>query len=146
MPTRVLFVCAANAARSPMAEALLRSLGGRDFDVHSAGIRPRDKIHPLTTRVLAAIQIDVSTHLTKSLDRFNGQGFDYVITLCDEAREACAAMAANVESIHWHITDPLRSGDSNEHVFRETLWELRRRVELFVTVAKSGARRQSPEE
>ena len=64
MPTRVLFVCAANAARSPMAEALLRSLGGGEFEVQSAGVRPRDRIHPLTTRVLSAIHLDVSTHMT----------------------------------------------------------------------------------
>jgi protein-tyrosine-phosphatase len=143
MPTRVLFVCAANAARSQMAEALLRSLGGDHFEVHSAGVRPRDKVHPLATRVLSAIHLDVSTQMTKSIDRFKTEPFDYVITLCDEAREACAAMAPSVESIHWNITDPL-SRDSNERVFRETLWEVRRRVELFVTVARQQARERHP--
>jgi protein-tyrosine-phosphatase len=139
MPTRVLFVRAANAARSQMAEALLRSLGGGDFEVHSAGVRPRDKIHPLTTRLLSTIRLDVSTHMTKSVDRSKTEAFDYVITLCDEAREACVALGARVENIHWNITDPLKRGDSNEQVFRETLWEIRRRVELFVTVARSRA-------
>jgi protein-tyrosine-phosphatase len=57
MPTRVLFVCAANAARSQTAEAVLRSLGGGVFEVYSAGVRPRDKVHPLTTRVLSAIHL-----------------------------------------------------------------------------------------
>jgi protein-tyrosine-phosphatase len=144
MPTRVLFVCAVNAARSPMAEALLRSLGGGEFEVQSAGVRPRDKIHPLTTRVLGAIHLDVSTHMTKSIDRFKTEAFDYVITLCDEAREARASMTASLENIHWNITDPLKAGDSNEQVFRETLWEVRRRIELFVTVARQQARERPP--
>jgi arsenate reductase (thioredoxin) len=125
-----------------MAESLLRSLGGGDFEVQSAGTRPRDKIHPLTTRVLGAVHVDVSTHMTKSINRFKNETFDYVITLCDEAREACAAMVAKVEKIHWNITDPLGSGDSDEQAFRETLWEVRRRIELFVTVAMSQARPQ----
>ncbi len=140
MPTRVLFVCAANAARSQMAEALLRSMGGRDFEVHSAGVRPRDSIHSLTTRVLSAIHLDISTHLTKSIERYRDEPFDYVVTLCDEARAACATMSASFENIHWNITDPLKSGDSNVHVFRETLVEIRRRIELFVTVVRSGRR------
>ena len=129
-----------------MAEAFLRSLGGHDFEVHSAGVRPRDKIHPLTTRVLSAVHLDVSTHMTKAIDCFETEAFDYVITLCDEACEACTAMAASVENIHWNITDPLKSGDSNEQVFRETLWDVRRRVELFVTVARSQARQRRPRE
>ncbi len=144
MPTRVLFVCAANVARSQMAEALLRSVGGSDFEVHSAGVRPRDKVHPLTTRVLSAIHLDVSTHMTKSLDRFEGAAFDYVITLCDEARKACDSMTASVENAHWNITDPLKRGDSNEQVFREALWEIRRRVELFVTIARLRAIERHP--
>jgi protein-tyrosine-phosphatase len=111
MRTRVLFVCAANAARSQMAEAILRSLGGHDFEVCSAGVRPHE---------------------------------NYVITLCDEAREACASMTASVENIHWNITDPLSRGDSNEHVFRDTLWEVRRRVDLFVTVARARERPSRP--
>jgi arsenate reductase len=142
MPTRVLFVCSANAARSQMAEALLRSLGGPEFEVHSAGVRPHEKVHPLATRVLNAIHLDVSSHLTKALDRFRGEVFDYVVTLCDESRDACATIPARVENIHWNITDPLRSGDFDEHVFRETLWEVRRRVELFVTIARSRQRAQ----
>jgi protein-tyrosine-phosphatase len=144
MPTRVLFVCAANAARSQMAEALLRSLGGSDFEVHSAGVRPRDKVHPLTTRCLSTIGLDVSAHLTRSLDPLKAEAFDYVISLGGEAREACASMTASLENIHWNISDPRKRGDSNEHVFRETLWEVRRRIELFVTVARAQDRERHP--
>ncbi len=141
MLTRVLFVCAANATRRQMADALLRSLGGSDFEVQGAGVRPRDRVHPLTTRVLSAIRLGVSTHMTKSLDRFKAEAFDDVISLCDEAR---APMTASVENIHWNTSDPLQRGDSNEQVSRETLWQVRRRIELFVTVAGVQARERHP--
>jgi protein-tyrosine-phosphatase len=81
--------------------------------------------------------------LFRSVERFKTEAFDYVITLCDEARGACASMRASVENIHWNITDPLKCGDSDERVFREALWEIRRRVELFVTVARARAREQN---
>ena len=87
-PIRVLFVCTGNSARSIMAEALLRQRGGAAFEVHSAGTEPKG-VNPLTLRVLAEAGIDASCARSKSVDEFLGQPFDYVVTVCDQARQAC---------------------------------------------------------
>ncbi len=87
-PIRVLFVCIGNSARSQMAEAILGHVGGPDFDVHSAGTHPGG-VNPLTIRALAEIGIDWSGARSKSVTEYLDQPFDYVITVCDQAREAC---------------------------------------------------------
>ncbi len=87
-PIRVLFVCTGNSARSVMAEALLRQHGGDAFEVFSAGTEPKG-INPLTLRVLAEAGIDASWARSKSVDEFLGQSFDYVVTVCDQARQSC---------------------------------------------------------
>ena len=85
-PIRVIFVCTGNSARSQMAEALLRREGGPDFTVVSAGVEPRG-VNPLTIRALARVGVDIGDARSKSVDEFVGQPFDYVITVCDRARE-----------------------------------------------------------
>ncbi len=87
-PIRVLFVCTGNSARSQIAEAVLKQLGGQDFAVFSAGTEPRD-VNPYTVRVLADAGIDWSAARSKSIDEFVGQPFDYIITVCDRARQSC---------------------------------------------------------
>ena len=84
----MLFVCTGNSARSVMAEALLRHSGGAAFEVHSAGTEPKG-VNPLTLRVLAEAGLDASWARSKSVTEFAGQSFDYVITVCDQARQAC---------------------------------------------------------
>ena len=85
---RVLIVCTGNSARSQMAEGLLRSsLAGR-IEVHSAGTHP-SSVNPLAIEVMQELGVDISGHRSKSVDEFAGQEFDYVITVCDSAREAC---------------------------------------------------------
>src|SRR5437773_9827732 len=85
-PIRVLVVCTGNSARSLMGEALLRHHGGSAFEVHSAGTEPKG-IHPLTERVLDEAGIDHTWARSKSVNEFLGQSFDYVITVCAQARQ-----------------------------------------------------------
>lgn len=107
---RVLFVCTGNSARSQMAEGLLRELGEGHFDVHSAGIDPRG-MQPLAVRSMAEIGIDISAQESKNLDRYIGETWDYVITLCDHAAESCPVVPGAVRRLHWSFPDPAAAGD-----------------------------------
>ena len=102
---RVLVVCTGNSARSLMAEALLRSKGGDAFEVHSAGTHPKG-VNPLTLRVLGDAGLDASWARSKSVEEYLGQTFDYVITVCDEARQECPVFPGVHESLHWGYEDP----------------------------------------
>ena len=101
----MLFVCTGNSARSLMAEALLRQRGGDTFEVFSAGTEPKG-VNPLTLRVLADAGIDASWARSKSVSEYLGQPFDYVITVCDQARQSCPVFPGVHESLHWGYEDP----------------------------------------
>jgi arsenate reductase len=98
-PIRVLFVRTHNSARSQMAEALLRHLGGEAFVVSSAGTEP-SRIHPLAIRAMAKLDLDIAAARSKHVAEFIGQDFDYIITVCDRAREQCPLFPADPERIH----------------------------------------------
>jgi len=136
MRIRVLFVCTGNSARSQMAEGLLRHLGGDRFEVYSAGTSPRSRVHAAAVSTMAEQLIDINNQVPKDLKQFTGQRFDYVITLCDQAREACPAMP-DAELIQWSFPDPSSVvGDGAQRAaFREVYHGLKRRIELFMTVA-----------
>ncbi|HEY8177403.1 MAG TPA: arsenate reductase ArsC, partial [Candidatus Limnocylindria bacterium] len=85
---RVLFVCTHNSARSQMAEGFLRDFGGDRFDVHSAGTEATT-VRPEAIAAMAEVGIDISGHESKTVERYLGQSFAWVITVCDQAREAC---------------------------------------------------------
>jgi protein-tyrosine-phosphatase len=102
---RVLFLCTHNSVRSQMAEGILRHLGGHDVEVHSAGT-VATRVHPLAITAMAEKSIDISGQRSKHMDELAGQEFDYVVTVCDNAREACPAPPGNPERIHWSIADP----------------------------------------
>ncbi len=102
---RVLILCTGNSARSQMAEGLLRHDGGAAFEVASAGTRP-SHVRPEAIAAMREIGIDISTHRSKSVDEFAGQAFDYVITVCDNARESCPVFPAATKRIHWSLDDP----------------------------------------
>lgn len=102
---RVLFLCTHNSARSQMAEAILRDLGGTRVETASAGTEVT-RVHPLAVREMAERGIDISSHRSKHLNEFLGEDFDYVITVCDNAREACPFFPGDPERIHWSIADP----------------------------------------
>src|SRR5574340_935576 len=87
-PVRVLFLCTGNSARSQMAEGLLRSMGGQDFEVRSAGLEPKE-LNPLAVKAMAESNIDISSQRSKHLNEYLDIQFDYVITVCDRARDSC---------------------------------------------------------
>ena len=137
-PIRVLFVCTGNSARSVMAEALLRQQGGDAFEVYSAGTEPKG-INPLTLRVLADAGIDASWARSKSVDEFLGQSFDYVVTVCDQARQTCPVFPGVHESLHWGYEDPAAAeGTEAERlaVFRRVFIQLGERIRQFATVTR----------
>jgi arsenate reductase len=136
-PIRVLFVCTGNSARSVMAEALLRRHGGADFEVHSAGTEPKG-INPLTLRLLEEAGIDASWARSKSVTEFLGQPFDYVITVCDQARQSCPVFPGVHEALHWGYEDPAAAEGTEEErlaVFRRVFIGLGERIGMFIPLA-----------
>ncbi|MCS7174057.1 MAG: arsenate reductase ArsC [Armatimonadetes bacterium] len=130
---RVLFLCTGNSARSQMAEGLLRHLGGERVEARSAGTEPRG-VHPYAVRAMAEVGIEISHHASKSVEGFVGQRFDWVITVCDQAREACPVFPG-ARTLHWSIPDPTAAGGTEEEVlaaFRRVREELRRRIREFL--------------
>ena len=102
---RVLFLCTHNSARSQMAEGFLRELGGGRFDVASAGTEARG-LNPLAVQAMAEQGIDISLQESKTLDDFVNEPFALVVTVCDEANEACPYFANAKERRHWSFPDP----------------------------------------
>lgn len=111
---RVLFLCTHNSSRSQMAEGLLRRHGGPAFQVFSAGTQPRT-VHPLAIRAMQEVGIDISNHSAKGIDVFAaGPPMDLVITVCDEAQEACPFFPNARHQVHWGFPDPSRVTGSEE--------------------------------
>jgi arsenate reductase (thioredoxin) len=137
-PKRVLVLCTGNSARSQMAEGLLRSDGGsRRFEVFSAGTHP-GRVCPEAIEAMREVGIDISAHRSKSVDEFVGQQFDYLITVCDNARENCPVFPGQVERIHWSFDDPAAaSGDEETRLaeFRRVRDEIRARLKAFISSA-----------
>jgi arsenate reductase len=131
---RVLFLCAANSARSQMAEALVNHDLGDRFEAFSAGTMPRSP-HPAALKVLAEIGIDHSRARSKSLDEFEDATFDFVITLCDGANEACPVFFGGVERSHLGFADPAVATGTEEDIlaaFRRVRDEIREVVESYL--------------
>ncbi len=139
MAIRVLFLCSDNSARSQIAEGLLRHLGGPRFDAHSAGTSPRAEVHPMAVQAMAYQGVDIRSQVPKDLKTYADQTFDWVITLCERAREDCPIMPG-AETVHWCFADPalVASETEQRRVFRETVLGLKRRVELFVTATRGA--------
>jgi len=131
---RVLFLCTGNSCRSQMAEGFLRALGSDRFEAFSAGAKPAGYVHPLAIKAMREIGVDISSHASRSLDAFAGEKFDYLITVCDTAREACPNYAGAAEQLHWSFDDPARTQGSEEQkmkVFRRVRDEICSRIERF---------------
>ena len=143
-PIRVLFVCTHNSARSQIAEALLRDYGDADFEVLSAGTEVT-RVNPYAVRVLADLGIDWSAARSKSISEFLDQRFDYVITVCDRARETCPVFPGSENTMHWGLDDPSEvEGTDAERLaaFRRTQLEVSTRLRPFIEVALRAAGRQ----
>lgn len=134
MSARVLFLCTGNSCRSHMAEGILRHLAGGRFKVFSAGSRPAGYVHPLAIKAMAEIGVDLAGHHSKPVTEFTGQSFDYVITVCDNAKEACPVFPG-ANSIHWSFDDPAHAPGSEEEklkVFRRVRGEIEDALRRFV--------------
>jgi len=102
---RVLILCTGNSARSQMAEGLLRQLAGNRFEVFSAGTKP-GTVRPEAIAVMNEIGIDISRHRSKHVDEFSEQPFDYVLTVCDNAKESCPTYPVGTKQVHQSFEDP----------------------------------------
>lgn len=141
-PVRVLFLCTGNSARSQMAEGLLRALGGQDFEVHSAGLEPRE-LNPLAVEAMAEIGIDISGQRSKHLNEFLDIQFDYIITVCDRARDSCPTFPRDSENIHWGYDDPAAAQGTEEEklaVFRRVRNEIRQRLGIWTPAIRKKLR------
>lgn len=130
---RMLFVCTGNSCRSQMAEGWTRYLKGDCIDAYSAGIRPIG-VSSRAIKVMAEAGVDISSHSSKQVDEFVGIDFDYVITVCDNARERCPIFGGRVKHIHKSFEDPYFAAGSEEHVmtlFREVRDDIRAFVETL---------------
>ncbi len=134
---RVLFLCTHNSARSQMAEGFLRARGGYHFEAFSAGTESRG-IHPLAVQAMAEVGIDISEatgHRSKRLDEFNGQTFDLVVTVCDDAAEACPFFPGARRQEHWSFPDPSAASGTEEErlgVFRHVRDAIGARIDEFL--------------
>jgi arsenate reductase (thioredoxin) len=128
---RVLFLCTHNSARSQMAEGLLRHLAGNRFEAMSAGTEATH-VRPLAIKVMEEIGIDISGQESKTLERYQQEPFDYVITVCDDANEVCPFFPGAQSRLHWSLKDPSKAEGSEEErlaAFREVRDGIRRRIE-----------------
>jgi arsenate reductase (thioredoxin) len=131
---RVLILCTGNSARSQMAEGLLRQMAGDVYEVASAGVSP-SRVRPEAIEAMREIGIDISHHRSKSVDEFTNHKMDYVITVCDNAREQCPIFPGEVKQIHWSFDDPAAAeGDELARlaVFRRVRDEISERLRAFV--------------
>ncbi len=132
-PLRVLFLCTHNSARSQLAEGILRKLGGDRVEAYSAGSLPTE-VHPEALALLREMGADPAQHVAKSLERYRGESFDYVITVCDRVREICPSFAGDPAQAHWSFPDPLELDDPDKvrRMMRTIATELQTRIRYLL--------------
>lgn len=138
MKQRVLFLCTGNSARSQMAEGLLRHLAGDRYDVYSAGTHPVG-LNPGAVVAMQELGWDISSHRSKSMDEFLDQGFDYVITVCDRAKESCPRWPHTGRLVHWSFEDPaavLEPPDERRKAFRRVRDQIKICIEEFFSITR----------
>jgi len=130
---RILVLCTGNSARSQMGEGLFRHEGGEGWEIFSAGTKP-SVVRPEAIAVMREIGIDISDHRSKSVDEFTGKPFDYVVTVCDNARDNCPVFSGAKQRIHWSLEDPAAVEGSAEirlASFRRIRDQIHDRVKTF---------------
>lgn len=134
-PYKVLFLCTGNSARSIFGEYLLRRLGGSRFQVFSAGSFPTGKVNPFAIQVLKDVyNVDASEARSKSLEELRDVEFDFVITVCDNARESCPVWPGQPIVAHWGSPDPaaVEGSDAEKYrAFKEVALQINRRLQLL---------------
>jgi len=137
-PYKFLFLCTGNSARSIIGEYLLRRLGGPRFEVFSAGSFPTGKVNPLAVQVLKDVyNIDASEARSKSSEEFTDTEFDFVVTVCDNARETCPIWPGQPIVAHWSSPDPAAVEDSDAEkyrAFKDVAYQINRRLQLFTSL------------
>lgn len=136
MPTRVLFLCTGNSARSQMAEAFLRMYAGDRFEAHSAGLEPKG-VNPFTIQAMQEVGIDISDHTSKGVDAYLGKVlFQYLVTVCDDADKNCPTVWPGVnQRMHWSFEDPAAfEGTDDEKLtkFREIRDQIEQRIKAWL--------------
>jgi arsenate reductase len=132
---KVLVLCTGNSARSQIGEGLYREEGGDQYEVFSAGTNPT-QVRPEAIAVMREIGIDISGHRSKCVDEFAGRPCEYVITVCDNARESCPFFPAGTQRLHWSLEDPAATRGTEEErlaAFRRIRDELRDRIRSFLS-------------
>ena len=141
MKKSVLILCTGNSCRSQMAEGFLRSFDS-SLDVFSAGTNPAESVHPLAVKVMREEWIDISANRPKSVEEFLGKPFDYVVTVCDGAKESCPLFTGQVEhQLHIGFDDPAEAEGSREEqlaVFRRVRNEINLRFRQFYNDSLTG--------
>jgi arsenate reductase len=140
--TKVLFLCTHNSARSQMAEGLLRHLAGDRFEVMSARTEATH-VRPQAVRAMDELRIDISGQESKTLESYLGEPFDYVITVCDDANEACPVFPGAKRRLHWSFEDPSAATGTEEdglNVFRPVRDRIQERVSGELVNADGGGR------
>ncbi|MDP9273812.1 MAG: arsenate reductase ArsC [Chloroflexota bacterium] len=143
---RVLFICTHNSARSQMAEAMLRTWAGDAFEVFSAGTEA-NRVRSQAIAVMDEIGIDISGQQSKTLDRYLNHPFDWVITVCDTARQNCPVFPGVEQTAHWGVDDPTEATGTDADrmdAFRRARDDLRNRIHLFMLTAQRADLRQQP--
>jgi len=119
-----------------MAEALWESLGEGEWSAESAGSKPSGYVHPLAIAAMRELGIDISTGVSKSLERFEGQAFDLIVTVCDNARESCPVFAGAKQTLHWPFDDPADAAGTDDEkmvVFRRVRDEIRAKIREYLS-------------
>jgi arsenate reductase len=146
MKKRVLFICTHNSARSQMAEGLLRSLGGDQFETFSAGTE-ETQVRPLAIKAMTELGIDISNQQSKTLERYLNEPFDEVITVCDTAAEACPLFPGAVKMKHWSFPGPSKATGSEAEqlaVYRHVRDDIRARIESELLQEAGGVVTPAP--
>lgn len=136
-PYRILILCTGNSARSQIAEALLQRKGHGRFEAASAGSRPAARVNPFAVRVLAEAGIPWEGRTPRGLDGLEREPWDFVITVCDRAKESCPYFPGQPVLAHWGMPDPAEVEGSEEEklaAFRDTLQVLARRIDLLLAL------------
>ncbi|MDD3281062.1 MAG: arsenate reductase ArsC [Bacteroidales bacterium] len=113
---KILILCTGNSCRSQMVQGFLQSFD-KKLDVHSAGTKPEKQVNPNAVKVMAELGIDISHHEPKNADMYTGESWDYVITVCDNAKESCPIFLGNVKHrLHMGFEDPADAHGEAEYV------------------------------
>lgn len=134
MPKKILILCTGNSARSQMAEGLLKHITQGKYEIFSAGTKP-SVVRPEAIKVLAEIGIDISQNRSKSADEFVDREIDYVLTVCDNAKETCPYFPAKTKVIHHSFEDPPAIGEADEETTLKIFRRVRDEIEQYLRQA-----------